>query len=101
MHQFGTNIFLDIRGLRLDAGRSWIGVCVLRVDTEELQTMSPSEIHHTRFKSKEVDIHERDNERVFPCRTGNILQEGQPSSTSVYKARGDLRQELQDTFSKE
>ena len=75
-------------------------MCVLTVDTEELKTMSPSEIHHKRFKSKEVDIHERDNERVFPYRTSDILQEGQPSSSSAYKARGgDFRQELQDTYS--
>ena len=38
-----------------------------------------------------MEIQKRDTEFVFPCRTGEILQDGQPLFTAVYKARDDLR----------
>ena len=34
----------------------------------------------------------------FSCRVGEILQEGQPFSTAVYQAGGDVRQEFQETL---
>ena len=40
-------------------------------------------------------------EFVFLCRTGEILQEGQPLSTAVFTPGGDLRQEVQDNSSEE
>ena len=52
-------------------------------------------------ESIEVDIVKRNSEFVFPCRTGEILQERQPVSTAVYKAEGDLWQEFEETHSKE
>ena len=45
--------------------------------------MPPSEIHVKRFKSKEVDIPNRDSQLVLPCKTGDMLQVGQSSSTCV------------------
>ena len=40
-------------------------------------------------------ILQRDNEFVFPCKTGEILQERHLLSTAVYKAGGDLRRGYQ------
>ena len=45
----------------------------------------------TDSNQKEVDILNRNNECVLPCTTGEILQEGQPSATAVFKACADLR----------
>ena len=53
------------------------------------------------FKSKAVHIFKSNNEFVFPCRTGEILQEGQPSSIAVYKAAGDFLRESQQHFSEQ
>ena len=53
--------------------------------------MPPSEIHVKRFESNEADV----NEFVFPCSTGEILQEGQPLPTTVYQAEEDLKQQVQ------
>ena len=61
------------------------------VDTEDLKTMPPSEIHEKRFNPKEVDILKRNTEFVLPCRTGDILQEVHPLSTAMYKAGDDFR----------
>ena len=83
VHQFGTNVLpgLSIRYV-LKAVGSWTGD-LLTVDAEDLETMLPSESHMKRNKSKELDIQTRDNEFVFPGRTGEVLQEGQPLSTDV------------------
>ena len=48
-----------------------------------------------------MDNLKRDREFVFPCRTGELLQEGQPLSTAVYKAESDLRRESQQISSGE
>ena len=85
-------------GYALDVGGSWTGDLLI-VDTEELKTMPPFEIHE---KSKGVDIqNKRDIELVFTCKTGEILQEGQLLSSAVYEAGGDLRQESQRQSSEE
>ena len=46
---------------------------------------------HTRHKSKEADILKRNNEFVFPCRTGVILQDGQPLSTRFVQSAWRLQ----------
>ena len=61
-------------GYALNAGGSWTGDLSI-VNTEDLTTIPPSEIHGKGFKSKEVAIFLRNNECVFPCRAGEILQE--------------------------
>ena len=71
------------------------------MDTKDLKTIPPSEIHVKSFKSEEVDIPKRNSEFVFPCRTGEILKEGQPLSTAVYKAEGDFIRETQQTSAEE
>ena len=48
-----------------------------------------------------MDILKRNTEFVFSCRTGEILQEEQPVTTAVYKARGDRVRESQQTASEE
>ena len=80
----------NIHGLRLER------VDRFKADTEDLKTLPQSEIHVIRFKSKEVDIQKRDHEFAFPCRTGEMLQEEQSSSTVVYQAVGDIWQECQE-----
>ena len=53
-----------IMGCALNADGSW--TCgQLTVDTEDVKTMPPSEIHVKRLKSKEVDIQKRDTEFEF------------------------------------
>ena len=75
VHQFGTKVLPAIFiGYSLNAVGSWTGD-LLTVDMEDLKTMPPSEIHVKRFKSTEVDFEKRDNEFVFPCRKGDMLQE--------------------------
>ena len=57
MHQLGTKkkLFVIFLGHALNAVKSW--TCDrLIVDTEELKTMPPFEIHVTSFKSKEVGV---------------------------------------------
>ena len=48
----------------------------------------------TRNLCKKIQIKEADfikrNTEFFPCRTGENLQDGQPSSTTVYKAEGNF-----------
>ena len=86
VHQFGTiSPSWSVYGIRFERGENldWCGN-LLTVETEDLNTVPPSEIHVTRFKSKGVDIQTRDNEFVFPCRTGEIVQEGQPLRTAVH-----------------
>ena len=69
----------------MNSWRSWTGDLLI-VDTDDLKTMPPSEIHVTRFKSKEVCGLKRNCKLVFPCRTGETLQERQPLSTAVNNA---------------
>ena len=76
MHQFGTKVLSEMfMGYVFERGegRSWTGD-LLTVDSGDLKTMPPSEILVKEFKSKELDIQTRDNEFVFPCNTGVILQ---------------------------
>ena len=73
----------------------------LIVGTEGLQTNPLSETNVKRFKPKDMDILKRNTEFVFSCRTGEILQEKQPVTTAVYKARGDGVRESQQTSSEE
>ena len=99
MHQFGTKVLLGkFIGYALNAVRTWTGD-LLMVDAVDLQTIPPSEKHVKSFKSK-VETLKRNNEFVFPCRTGEILQ-GQPLSTAVYEAGGDVMRESQQNSSGE
>ena len=83
VHQFGTKDLLAIfMGCALDAVRSCIGDPLI-VDTEDLKAAPPSEILIKRFQLQEVDTQKRGNELVIQCRTGELLQEGQPLSTAV------------------
>ena len=75
---------------------------LLIADTERSQNSatvgnSCKQIHIKRGGHSE----ETQTEFVFPCRTGEILQEGQPLSTAVFTPGGDLRQEVQDNPSEE
>ena len=55
-----------------------------------------------RFKTKRSENNlNRNNECVFPCGTGEILQEEQPQSTAVCKAGGDHMRESQKKSSEE
>ena len=73
VQQFGTKVLPGrFMGYALNAGASWTGDQLI-VDTEDLKTMPPFEIHIQRFKLKEVDILKRDNECVSKCRTGEIF----------------------------
>ena len=95
MRQFCTQVFPGrFTGFTLNVEGSRIGE-LLKVDTEDLRKIPPSEIIVTSLKSKEVDILKRINEIGFPCRTGEILQEAQLSSTALYEAEGDLMRESQ------
>ena len=82
-------------GYALNAGGRWT-VDRFKADTEDPKTLPQSEIHVIRFKSKEVDIQKRDPEFAFPCRTGEMVQEEQSSSTVVCQAVGDIWQECQE-----
>ena len=81
---------VKIHGLRLARGEE-IGLVICFSDTEDLKTMPPSDSHVKRFKSKEVNIPKRNGECVLPHRTGDILQDGQSSSTVVYQAEDDQK----------
>ena len=48
-----------------------------------------------------MDILKRNNEFVFPCGKGEILHEGQPLSTVVYRAASDLMSESQQHSAEE
>ena len=86
VHHFGTKVLPGMfMGYALNVARGWTGDLFI-TNTKHLKTMPPNQ--------KEVDIPEKDN-FVFPCRTGEILQEGQLSSTVVYHAECDLRQWIQ------
>ena len=73
--------------------RSWTRN-LLTVDTEDPQSIPPSEIHvKKRPETKEVEILKRNDGFVFLCNTGEILQEGQPLLTNINKAKGDATRE--------
>ena len=96
VHQFGTKVLPGrFIGYALNAEGSWTGDLV-KVDTKNMQTIPPSEIHAKRFKSKEWTF-KTETEFVFPCRTGEILHEGQPLSAALYKAGGDFRRDYWNT----
>ena len=57
--------------------------------------MKPFEINVKKIQIKEMDILKRNNECVFPCRTGEILQERLLFSTAVCEEVGDFRRESQ------
>ena len=102
VHQFGpTNRPGIFTGYALTAGRSGTGGNLLIADTEDLKTRPPSDSPVKRFGSEEVDILSKMQRNIFPCRTGDILQEGQPSSTAVCKAGSCLGQQVQEHFSEE
>ena len=68
----------------------------LIVDTKNLQTIPPSDTVVKKYKSKEVEVLKKNKDFVFQCRTGEILQEGQPSSTTGGATScGDLSKFLQ------
>ena len=71
------------------------------MDTEDLNTMPPSEIHVKKVRIKRDGHFKRKNELVFTCRTDEILQEKHPFSTAAHKAEGDFRQESQHKSSEE
>ena len=48
-----------------------------------------------------MDILKRNKELAVPCRTGEIFQKGQPLSTAVHKAVGDLRRASRQKSSEE
>ena len=84
VHHFGTKVLpAMIKGYAMNAERSWTGDLA---HTEDPTTMPPSEFHVKKMHIKEVDTEKRDNEILFPCCTGEILQEGQELSTVVYQA---------------
>ena len=53
---------------------------------------------HGGNKSTEVEILKRNDEFVFQCKTGEILQDGQPSSTAGYNAGGRLHARIPVKF---
>ena len=65
VHQVGTKV-LPGKFMRysLIVGRRWIGGQLI-VDTEDLKTLPPSEIHVKRFKPKEVDIQEKETLNLY------------------------------------
>ena len=81
-------LFSKINGIRREV--------YIEADTEDLNTMPPSDIRMKRSKAKEVDIPKSDSEFVFPCRTVEILPEEWSASTVVYHADGDTRQEFEE-----
>ena len=73
LHQFGTKVFPVIfSGYALIPEGGWTGDLLI-VDTEDLKTMPPSEIHVKEFKQKRWTF-EQETPR-------EILHDGQPSST--------------------
>ena len=55
VHKFGTKVLPEKYGRRLERG--WKLDCLLIVDTEDLKTMPPSEIHITNHsKSKDARV---------------------------------------------
>ena len=57
-------------GYALNAGGSWTDDLLI-VDTEDLKTMPPSEIHVKKGSNqKRWDIQKRNSEFVFPRKTG-------------------------------
>ena len=81
----------------LNAGGWWTGD-LFKADTEDLKTLPHLKVTYKNSIFNEVDIQKRDNEIALPCRVGEILQEGQPFSTAVFQAGGDVRQEFQGTL---
>ena len=84
-------------GDALNAGGRWTGDPLI-MDTEDLQTVPPSEIYVKRCKSKEVGIQKRERETMnlySHAVRAKFCKTDKPLSTAVYKAGGDLRQESQ------
>ena len=75
MHQFGTKVL---------PGR-FVGYAVNAAELDWSSLDSGYGIHVKRLAIKSGG-QKRNDEFVFPCRTGEILQEGQPLSTVVYRA---------------
>ena len=92
VHQFGTKVLPGIFvGYALDVGGSWTGDLLIG-DREDLK--NDATIWNSlkkRFKSKEADILKRNNEFVFPCRTCEILQDGQSLSTRFVQSAWRLQ----------
>ena len=98
MHQFGTKVLLGISmGYALNPGEVGLAICLQWI-RRICQHFHHLKFMQKRFKSKEMDIQKRDNGFVFPCRTCEILRNGQPLSIAVYKAEGDLMRECQQKF---
>ena len=83
-----------------NAVRSWTGE-VLVVDTEDLKAIPPSEIHVKIQITRSGHSQDTQSLLVFPCRTVEVLQEGQPLYTAVSKAGRDFRQELDKNSAEE
>ena len=67
-------------GCALDAVGSWTGDPLI-VDTQDLKTKPPSEIHVKRFNQKRWTFNKERHCFVFPWRTSEIFQEGQRAAT--------------------
>ena len=97
----------NIFGLRLERGRDWTGDLLI-VDTEDLETIPPSEIHVKGSKSKEVDIQKKTMKlcagRVKSCKkdssypplsTKREAISGKNLNTDLQKKHMNMKPEIQ------
>ena len=76
IHQFGKNVLPELfLGYALYAGGIWKGD-ILVADTEELETMDPSEIYSKRLNAKEVAFPKENGNFIFPAADGRINLSG-------------------------
>ena len=101
MHQFGTKVFPEIfMGHPLNTGRGWTGDLLI-VDTEDLKTMPPSEIHIEIFKAQEVDLLKRNSEFVFTTLNERNLSRRTALGHRCVQCAGVPRRESQQHSSEE
>ena len=72
------------------------------LDTEALQTVPSSENRAKKLQIKQKwEFSTRNDEFVFPCKSGEVLQVDQPLSTAIYMAWGNTTLEFQEVSSEE
>ena len=101
VHQFGSKVLPEIFMVyALNAWRSKVVIYLWRMRKIQKQCHP---IFTSKKSSNQKSEHpkERDNEFVCPCRTGEILQEGQPSFTAACKEACDLKQEFGEQTTEE